>query len=100
MILIGGIIIVAIAVGVYVYYRTKDKNTAVDAGATPPSYVVPGSELTGPVQAAPDIGRIKHIDNAGTTNQLSSPGMEYSHEFDRILQERERRATIHYRSLH
>jgi hypothetical protein len=94
------IIVVAIVVAVYVYYQTRDKGTAVEAGATVPGYAVPGSELTGPVQAAPDIARIKHIDNAGTTNQLSSPNVEYTHEFDQILEQRDRRATIHYKAIH
>ncbi len=98
---IGLVIIgVAIVVAVYVYYQTRDKGTAVEAGATVPGYAVPGSELTGPVQAAPDIARIKHIDNAGTTNQLSSPNVEYTHEFDRILEQRDRRAIIHYKTIH
>jgi RHS repeat-associated protein len=71
VLVIGLVIAVAIVVAVYVYYQTRDKGTAVEAGATVPGYAVPGSELTGPVQAAPDIARIKHIDNAGTTNQFS-----------------------------
>jgi RHS repeat-associated protein len=100
VLVIGLVIGVAIVVAVYVYYRTRDKGTAVEAGATVPGYAVPGSELTGPVQAAPDIARIKHIDNAGTTNQLSSPNVEYTHEFDRILEQRDRRATIHYKAIH
>jgi RHS repeat-associated protein len=100
VLVIGLVIGVAIVVAVYVYYRTRDKGTAVEAGATVPGYAVPGSELTGPVQAAPDIARIKHIDNAGTTNQLSSPNVEYTHEFDQILEQRDRRATIHYKAIH
>ena len=90
ILLIVAIVAIAVCVGVYVYYRTRDKDTAVEAGATVPSYTVPGSELTGPVQAAPDMARIRHIDNAGTTNQLSAPGSEYTHEFDRVLEERKK----------
>jgi RHS repeat-associated protein len=100
VLVIGLVIGVAIVVAVYVYYRTRDKGTAVEAGAAVPGYAVPGSELIGPVQAAPDIARIKHIDNAGMTNQLSSPNVEYTHEFNRILEQRDRRATIHYKAIH